>query len=52
VLVALQKVQVAIILHQAIVATIEASSRLGVLQGFSPISLHDLFCATSDGFRS
>ncbi len=29
----------------------EPSSRLGVLLGFSPIFLHDLLCATSDGFR-
>ncbi len=40
------------ILHWAIVAIGEASSKLGVLPSFSPISLHDLFHVTSDGFRS
>ncbi len=30
----------------------EASSRLGVLPGFSPISLHNLLHATDDGLRS
>ncbi len=30
----------------------EPFSRLGVLLGFSPISLHNLLRATSDGFRS
>ncbi len=49
---ALQKVQITIILHRAIVTTREAAFRLGVLQGFSPISLHDLLCAINDRFRS
>jgi hypothetical protein len=30
----------------------EASSKLGVLPNFSPISLHNLLLATNDGFRS
>ncbi len=30
----------------------EASSRLGVLPGFLPISLHNLLRATDDGLRS
>jgi hypothetical protein len=30
----------------------KACSRLSVLPGFSPISLHDLLRATGDGFRS
>ncbi len=30
----------------------EAFSRLGVLPSFLPFSLHDLFCAYGDGFRS
>ncbi len=30
----------------------EASSKLGVLRGFSRISLQDLLPATGDGFRS
>jgi len=50
--VALQRVQVTTILRRAVVAASEASSRLGVLPSFSPISLHDLLHATSDGFRS
>jgi hypothetical protein len=50
--VAFQKVQITSILCRTIVTTREAAFRLGVLQGFSPISLHDLFCAIGDGFRS
>jgi len=42
----------ATILGWAVVATGEASSRLGVLSGFSLISLHDLLCATGDGIKS
>jgi hypothetical protein len=49
---ALQRVQATTILHQVIVATKEASSRLGVLPSFSHITLHDLFCAIGDEFRS
>jgi hypothetical protein len=49
---ALQKVQATTILHQAIVATKEASLKLGVLPSFLHITLHDLFCAIGDGFRS
>jgi len=49
---ALQTVQAITILHQLVVAVREASSKLGVLSGFLPISLHDLLCATSDKFRS
>jgi hypothetical protein len=30
----------------------EAFSKLGVLLDFLPISLHNLFFTTSDGFRS
>jgi len=52
VLVVLQKVHVVTILHRAVVAIGEAFSKLGVLLGFSLISLHDLFCATGDGFKS
>ncbi len=47
----LYRVQVATILHWAIVATRKASSRLGVLLGFLPISLHNLFDTTGDGFK-
>jgi hypothetical protein len=35
-----------------IAAPWESSSRLDVLPDFSSISLHNLLCATSDGFRS
>jgi hypothetical protein len=52
VLVALQRVQIAIILGQAVVTAGEASYRLRVLPGFLIISLLDLLCATDDGFRS
>jgi hypothetical protein len=52
VLVVLQRIQVATILHWAIVTIGKASSKLGVLLGFSPISLHDLFHAIGDGFKS
>jgi hypothetical protein len=51
VFVVFQRFQGTTILHRAIMVVGEASSRLGVL-GFLPISLNDLFCATSDGFRS
>ncbi len=47
-----QRVEAATMLHRAVVAAGAISSRFGVLPDFSPISLHDLFCATSDGFRS
>ncbi len=47
---ALQYVQAGTILH--VVALGEASFRLGVLPGFSSIALHNLLCATGDGFRS
>jgi len=50
--VAFQRVQAITILGRAIVAIGEASSRLGVFSRFSPIFLHDLLCATDDGFRS
>jgi hypothetical protein len=52
--VALQKAQATTILHQPVVAggEREASSKLGVLRGFSLISLQDLLHATSDGFRT
>ncbi len=46
------KVQATAILRQVVVPDGEASSRLGVLSSFSPISLHDLLCASVDGFRS
>jgi hypothetical protein len=53
--VALQRVQVTTILHhQAVMATDEASSRLGVFPRFVflAISLHNLLHATGgDGFR-
>jgi hypothetical protein len=35
-----------------VVSLIRSNSRLGVLRGFSPISLHDLLCVAGDGFRS
>jgi hypothetical protein len=46
-----QKIYATIIVRQVVVVEGEVSSRLGVLLGFSPISLHDLFCAICDGFR-
>jgi hypothetical protein len=46
--VALYRVQAATILQQVIAEAREASSKLGVLPCFW---LHDLLCATSDGFR-
>jgi hypothetical protein len=49
---ALQKVQAANILRQVVVVVGEASSRLGVLPGFLPTSLHNLLRAIGDGFRS
>jgi hypothetical protein len=49
---ALRRVQATTLLHQVVVAVGEASSKLGVLPGFSPISLHDLLRATCDRFRS
>jgi hypothetical protein len=51
-LVAFQKVQAATILQWVVVIVEKAFSRLDVLLNFSPISLHELLCATSDGFRS
>jgi len=48
----LQRILVISILCLAVVTTREASSRLGVLLSFMLISLHDLFCATGDGFTS
>jgi hypothetical protein len=51
--VTLQRVQVAIILSQAVVTAGEASYRLGVLPAlFLIISLLYLLRATGDGFRS
>jgi hypothetical protein len=51
--VALQRVQAITILRRAVVATREVSSfRFGVIPDFSSITLHDLLCATGDGFRS
>ncbi len=52
VLVALQKIQITIVLQHATVVAKKASSRLGVLPSFSPTFLHDLLRATNDGFRS
>jgi hypothetical protein len=52
VLVALQKIQVTIVLQHAIVVARKVSSRLGVLPSFLPTFLHDLLRATNDGFRS
>ncbi len=52
VLVAFKKVQAATILQWEFVIVEKAFSRLDVLLHFSPISLHDLLCATGDGFRS
>jgi len=49
---ALQRIQATTILHQAIVATKQAFVRLRVLPSFLHITLHDLFCAIGDGFRS
>jgi len=49
---AFQIIRAATILCQAVVAIGKASSRLDILQKISPISLHDLLHATSDGFRS
>jgi hypothetical protein len=49
---ALERIQIATILHQAIATTKEVLSRLDVLLGFSLIFLHDLLCVMSDGFRS
>ncbi len=46
------KVQATAILRQVVVPDGEASSRLGVLSSFSPISLHNLFSASSHGFKS
>jgi hypothetical protein len=49
---ALQNVQATNILQQVVVTLGKASSRLGVLPGFLPTSLHDLLRAIGDGFRS
>jgi len=43
--------EVVTILHCAIMVVKEASSKLGVLPCFSPITLHDLLHVTSNGFR-
>jgi hypothetical protein len=48
----LQKVQATAILHRVVVTIKKTSSKLVVLSIFSPISLHDLFRVTGDGFRS
>jgi hypothetical protein len=48
--VTLQRILAISILCRAVVTTREASSRLGVLLNSTPISLHDLFHATGDGF--
>jgi hypothetical protein len=50
-LVIFQKVLTTTILCWAVVTMKEASSKLGVLLNFSPISFHDLLHATHDGFR-
>ncbi len=47
-----RRVQATTLLHQVVVAVGEASSKLGVLPGFSPISLHNLLRANCDRFRS
>lgn len=49
---ALQRVQAITILCWAVVVAGEACSRLNVLPGFSPISLHNLLRAIGDEFRS
>ncbi len=49
--VTLQSVQAVTIGSQDVVMAEDASSRLGVLLGFSSISLHNLLPATGDGFR-
>jgi hypothetical protein len=48
-----ERVQAITILHRAVVAIGEVSSFRfdDVLPDFSSISLHDLLCATGDGFR-
>jgi hypothetical protein len=48
--VTLQRILAISISCRGVVTTREASSRLGVLLSFMPISLHDLFHATGDGF--
>jgi hypothetical protein len=52
VLVDLQRIQVTTILRWAIMAIGKTFSKLGVLLGFPPISLHNLSCAIGDGFKS
>ncbi len=49
---ALQRVQATIILCRAVVVAGETSFGLSVLPSFWPISLHNLFQTTGDGFRS
>ncbi len=50
---ALQRVQAITILRRAVVATGEvSSSRFDVFSNVLFITLHDLLCATGDGFRS
>jgi hypothetical protein len=39
-------------LHWAIVVKVEVFSKFNILPNFLPISLHNLFHATSDGFKS
>jgi hypothetical protein len=47
---ALKKIQATTIFQLIVVAAIKAFSKFNVLPNFSPISLHNLFYATSDGF--
>jgi hypothetical protein len=50
---ALWRIQAPTILCWAIVAVVGYTFfKLGILPSFLPIFLHDLLCATSDGFRS
>jgi hypothetical protein len=49
---AFTRIQAITILWHAVMTAGEVSPRLGVLPGFSPITLHNLLRATGDGFRS
>jgi hypothetical protein len=49
---AFKRIQAITILWHAVMTAGEVFSRLGVLPGFWPISLHNLLRATSDEFRS
>lgn len=49
---AFQRLQATIILQHVVVLTRGVSFRFDVIQGFSPISLHDFFHVIDDGFRS